>query len=91
MNEVAPTHNAVNASRNGRRWPPRSESAPRTGETMALSPTLTTMPTLSRKLPSRSPNCPVSVSHSPMAPDTTAKLKIVFAKSYIAQAAGTRA
>ena len=52
-------------------------------------PTLTTTATLSSTLPSRSPNWVSSVSHRPIAPDTTAKLKIVFAKSYRAHATGT--
>ena len=84
-------HRTVNARRNGSRRPPRSESAPRIGDTIALSPTLTTIPRLRRKLPFFSPNWFVSVSHSPIAPETTAKLKIVLAKSYRAHAAGTRA
>ena len=54
-------------------------------------PTLMTTATLSRVLPSRSPKRPESVSHSPIAPETTAKLKIVLAKSYSAQAIGIRA
>ena len=40
MNAVGTMHIAVNANRNGRRRPPRSETAPRTGETTALSATL---------------------------------------------------
>src|SRR5262245_13037737 len=72
-----------------RRPPARSLTAPRTGETSAFRPTLAMIATLSRMLPSRSPNRRSSVSHRPIAPDTTAKLKIVFAKSYRAQPIGT--
>jgi len=40
-------------------------------------------------LPFRSPNWAGWTSQIPIAPDTTTKLKIVFAKSYVAQASGT--
>ena len=42
MKNVAPMHSAVKNSRNGIRPAPRSENAPRIGETRALMPTLTT-------------------------------------------------
>jgi hypothetical protein len=71
----------VKPKRNGNRRPPRSDSAPRIGETIALSPTEITIARLRRKLPSRSPNRASSTSHRPIAFETTAKLKIVLAKS----------
>ena len=43
MKNVAPMHSAVKNSRNGIRRPPRSENAPRIGDTRALMPTLTTI------------------------------------------------
>ena len=79
-------HSAVNASRNGSRRPPRSESAPRTGDTRALIPTLTMIAMLRTACPVAAPNRASSVSHRPIAPDTTANEKIVFAKSYSAHA-----
>ncbi len=87
MKNVAPMHSAVKPSRYGIRRPPRSENAPRIGDTSALMPTLIATATASSTPPSRSPNR--SLRYSPIAPDTTAKLKIVFAKSYSDQAAGT--
>ena len=54
-------------------------------------PTLMTIESDRSTLPSRSPNCRSLTRYSPMAPDTTAKLKIVLAKSYRDQATGTRA
>ena len=89
MKNVAPMHNAVKNSRNGMRPGPRSENAPRIGETSALIPTLTTIAIDSHRLPSRSPNW--STRYSPIAPDTTANEKMVFAKSYSAHEAGTTA
>ena len=86
MKKVATMHSAVNSSRNGMRRPPRSDSAPRIGETIALIPTLSANAAANSKPPSRRPNW--SFRYSPIAPDTTAKLKIVLAKSYSAQAAG---
>ena len=56
MKNVAAMHSAVNASRNGIRRPPRSENAPRIGETRALMPTLMTIASDRTRLPSRSPN-----------------------------------
>ena len=63
---------AVKKRRNGRRRPPRSLMAPRIGETRALSPTLvaTAMPWTS--CPVAWPKRESSVSHSPIATDTTA-------------------
>ena len=91
MNAVGTMHSEVKNSRYGIRRPPRSVRAPRIGETRALSPTLTTTATLRMKLPSRSPNRPSATSHRPIAQDTTANEKIVFAKSYSAHATATRA
>ena len=88
MKNVAPMHSAVKTSRNGIRRPPRSEMAPRIGDTSALMPTLIAIATDSRTLPSRSPNWSLT-RYRPIAPDTTAKLKIVLAKSYSDQATGT--
>ena len=79
-------HSAVNPSRNGIRRPPRSENAPRTGDTAALMPTLITIASDSTTLPSRSPNWASLIRYSPIAPDTTANENIVFAKSYRVQA-----
>ncbi len=53
MKNVAPMHSAVKNSRNGIRPVPRSESAPRTGETRALIPTLMTTAIDSHAFPSR--------------------------------------
>ena len=86
MKNVAPMHSAVKPSRNGIRRPPRSENAPRTGDTAALMPTLITIASDSTTLPSRSPNCVSLIRYSPIAPDTTANENIVFAKSYRVQA-----
>ena len=49
-------HSAVKNSRNGIRRPPRSLSAPRIGETIALRATLTATAIETTSLPSRSPN-----------------------------------
>src|SRR5919106_11997 len=87
MANVEPMHSAVKSRRNGIRRPPRSEIAPRIGDTTALSPTLSATDTPSKTPPSRGPNW--LFRYSPIAPDTTAKLKMVFAKSYKDQAAGT--
>src|SRR3954468_6970388 len=87
---VGPMHSAVKASRNGRRRPPRSESAPRTGDTIALSPTLTMIAIDSTACPVAAPNRESAVSHSPMVLDTIANEKIVFAKSYSAHDAFAR-
>ncbi len=57
MKKVATMHNAVKNSRNGIRRPPKSEIAPRIGDTRALMPTLTMIATERSTLPSRSPNC----------------------------------
>ena len=81
MNAVGMMHRIVKKSRYGIRRPARSEIAPRIGETMAFSPTLTRIATLRRTLPSRSPNTPGWTSQRPIAPDTTTKLQMVFAKS----------
>ena len=89
MKNVVPMHRAVKNSRNGIRPAPRSENAPRIGETRALMPTLATTAMDSQAFPSRSPNR--STRYSPMAPDTTANEKIVLAKSYRAHEAGTMA
>ena len=89
MKKVAPMHTAVKKSRKGIRRPPRSDKAPRIGETSALIPTLTAIATDSSRLPSRSPNRSSLIKYSPIAPETTANEKIVFAKSYNAQATGT--
>ena len=64
----------------------RSEMAPRIGETRAFRPTETATAIDRKRLPSRAPNS--STRHRPMAFETTAKLKIVFAKSYSDQATG---
>ena len=85
MKNVEPMHSSVKNNRNGIRRPPRSENAPRIGETRALSPTLTTIAIDRKAFPSRSPNWLSLTRYNPIAPDTTAKLKIVFAKSYSAQ------
>ena len=82
MKNVQAMQTAVKASRNGIRRPPRSEKAPRIGETRALIPTLITIASDSTTLPSRSPNCLSLIRYSPIAPDTTANENIVFAKSY---------
>ena len=87
MKNVAPMHSAVKNSRNGIRPVPRSESAPRTGETRALIPTLMTTAIDSTRSRRGSPNW--STRYSPIAPDTTANEKIVLAKSYSAHDAGT--
>ncbi len=89
MKNVVATHRAVKNSRNGIRPDPRSDSAPRIGETIALSPTLATTAIDSRTLPSRSPNWASLTRYSPIAPDTTANEKIVLAKSYSAHETGT--
>ena len=89
MKNVATMHMAVKNRRNGIRPPPRSEKAPRIGDTRALMPTLTTIAIDSSALPSRSPNWRSLTRYSPIAPDTTANEKIVFAKSYSAHEAGT--
>ena len=89
MKKVAAMHCTVKSRRKGIRRPPRSDRAPRIGDTIALMPTLTATDTASNTPPSRRPNW--SVRYSPMAPDTTAKLKIVLAKSYRAHDAGTMA
>ena len=81
MKNVAPMHSAVKNRRNGIRRPPRSENAPRIGDTSALRPTLTTIAIESTTLPSRSPNWLSLIRYRPIAPDTTANEKIVFAKS----------
>ena len=86
MTAVGTMHSAVKNSRNGSLRPPRSLSAPRIGETSALRPTLRATATLSTSWPGPAPKRLSSVSHRPIAPDTTAKLKIVLAKSYIAHA-----
>jgi hypothetical protein len=44
---------------------------------------------LKKRLPSRGPNRSKLMSHTPIALDTTANEKIVFAKSYSAHDAGT--
>ena len=89
MKNVGTMHRAVNSNRNGIRRPPRSEIAPRTGDTMALMPTLTMTARDRATAPSCGPNR--SLRYRPMAPDTTAKLKIVLAKSYNDHATGTTA
>ena len=71
----------VNRNRNGMRRPSRSESAPRSGETRALMPTLTAIVMPRTSWPRPGPNRSSEVSHRPMAVDTTAYEKIVFAKS----------
>ena len=89
MKNVVPTHTAVKNSRNGIRPEPRSDSAPRIGDTSALSPTLATTAIDSRTFPSRSPNWASLTRYRPIAPDTTANEKIVLAKSYSAHETGT--
>jgi hypothetical protein len=59
--------------------PVRSDMAPRTGETAALSATDRLPATVKRKVPFVSPR--KRIAHGPMAKLTIAKLKIVFAKS----------
>jgi hypothetical protein len=56
MKSVEVMHSAVNSSRNGIRRPPRSEIAPRIGDTSALTPTLSATDTPSSTAPSRGPN-----------------------------------
>src|SRR3954447_24286712 len=90
MTAVGATHSAVNASRNGSRRPPRSDSAPRTGETMAFTPTLIRTARPSTSCPVAGPNRASSISHRPIAPDTIANEKMVFAKSYRVHAAWAR-
>ena len=75
-------HISVNSSRNGsRRPPPRSDSAPRIGDTTALMPTLTTIARLKASCPVAGPNCSGLTSHRPIAYEITTNEKIVFAKS----------
>jgi hypothetical protein len=56
MKNVVAMHSSVKNSRNGMRPGPRSEKAPRIGDTSALMPTLITTAIDNRALPSRSPN-----------------------------------
>ena len=78
---VGTMHRIVKNNRNGRRRPPRSLSAPRIGETIALRATLIATAIDTTRFPSRSPKRLASVAHSPIAVDTTANEKIVLAKS----------
>src|SRR5829696_780406 len=87
ITSVGAMANDVNASRNGSRCPPRSDSAPRIGDTIALMPTLTATDTLKASWPTAGPNWSGRMSHRPMAYERTANEKIVLAKSYSAQAA----
>jgi len=70
MAVVARTHWAVKKARNGSRRPPRSLTAPRTGETTALMPTLTALATPNQNCPSPGPRR--STAHRPIAYDTMA-------------------
>ena len=72
MSTVGAMVSTVKNSRNGRRRPPRSLSAPRIGETSALSPTLIAIAMPWTSWPRPWPNRLSSVSHRPMAVDTTA-------------------
>ncbi len=62
----------VKKSRNGRRRPPRSLSAPRIGETRAFKPTLTAIAIPWMSCPGPWPKRVSAVSHSPIAVDTIA-------------------
>src|SRR6476469_5300899 len=84
-------HRAVKNRRKGSRRPPRSLSAPRIGDTIALSATLIATAIETTRLPSRSPKRLASVAHRPMAVETTAYEKIVLAKSYRDHARGSAA
>ena len=74
---------SVNANRNGSRRPYRSESAPRNGDTTALTATDTETAMNSHRFPSPLPS--LSTRYSPMAREKTAYDQMVFAKSYRAQ------
>src|SRR5215207_10832618 len=86
---VAMTVIAVKTSRYGNRRPSRSLTAPRIGDTIALSRTLAAAATPNQNCPSAGPRR--SMVHRPIAYDTTEYVKIVLARSYRAQAAGTTA
>ena len=76
-------HRAVKTARNGLRRPTRSLIAPRMGETIAFTSTDRSR----RREPERAgPSPRKRIVHRLMAKLTIAKLKIVFAKSYSAQA-----
>ena len=67
---VETTHRPVKKSRNGRRRPPRSETAPRTGDTRAFSPTEAAFAMPNQNWPSDGPRR--STVQRPIAYDTTA-------------------
>ena len=72
MSELGMIVRTVKNNRNGSRRPPRSDSAPRNGETRALRPTLIAMATPWMSWPGPAPNRASEVSHRPIAVDTTA-------------------
>src|SRR5215207_4070230 len=86
---VATTVIAVKTRRYGSRRPPRSLTAPRIGDTIALSSTLAAAARPNQNCPSAGPRR--SIVHRPIAYDTTEYVKIVLARSYKAQATGTTA
>ena len=79
MTAVAATDTRVNAARKGLRRPARSLIAPRIGDTSALSSTEALTATVNHRIPGPSPRN--RMLHRLIANDTTAKLKIVLAKS----------
>ena len=72
MIELGTIVRTVKNRRNGRRRPPRSDSAPRIGETSALRPTLIAIASPWTSWPSPGPKRELDVSQSPIAVDTTA-------------------
>ena len=80
-------HATVKKARKGLRRPTRSLIAPRTGETIALSSTETLTAAVNQNVPLASPRN--RMAHRLIAKLTMAKLKIVFAKSYSAQASAS--
>src|SRR4051794_10466865 len=89
MKAVGTMQRTVKNNRKGSRRPPRSLKAPRIGDTMAFRATLRATAIDTTTLPSRSPKRLALVAHRPIAVETTANEKIVFAKSYKAHAIGT--
>ena len=84
MASVPMMHSAVKTARNGLRRPTRSLIAPRMGETIAFTSTEPLTATVNQNVPGPSPR--KRIVHRLIAKLTIAKLKIVFAKSYRAQA-----
>ena len=76
---VDPTASAVKKARNGFRRPTRSLIAPRIGETRALTSTEALTATVNQNRPGPSPRN--LMLQRLIAKETTAKLKMVFAKS----------